>query len=129
MPDMHAILVAMSAKKSSTHTKVLKAPKVSGGDLLPTSRPDLFIVRVGTKPVVKASADQAAGPLLRKVGRALARPGVSHETVFGVTPKRNFYAYSLDPTDPTRMVREDAAGNKTVGRMANGSFRKAPPAA
>ena len=96
---------------------------------MPTSRPDLFIVRVGAATVSRAPADQAAVPLLRKVARALAKPGVSREAVFGAAPKRNFYAYSLDPSDPTRMVREDAQGNKTVGRMVNGAFRKLVAAA
>jgi len=94
-----------------------------------TSRPDLFLVRVGTKPVTEAPADQAAGPLLRKVGRALAKPGVSREAVFGAAPKHNFYVYSLDPTDANRMIREDVAGNRTVGRMVNGAFRKIAVAA
>lgn len=118
----------MASKKSSADSKN-RTVKVSGGRLLPTSRPDLFIVRVGTKPVTEVAPDQTAVPLLRKAGRALLKPGVSRESVFGSAPKQNFYAYSLDPADPTRMVREDAAGNKTVGRMINGTFRKVANAA
>lgn len=93
-----------------------------------TSRADLFLVRVGAKPV-ETPADQAAGPLLRKIGKALSRPGVSREAVFGRAPKHNFFVYSLDPTDPNRMIREDVAGNRTVGRMVNGAFRKVAVAA
>jgi hypothetical protein len=112
----------MPAKKSSapsTHKVTVR-----GGKLMATSRADLFLVRVGTKPVTETPADQTAGPLLRKVGKALSRPGVSREAVFGRAPKENFFVYSLDPTDPKRMIREDAAGNRTVGRMVNGAFRK-----
>lgn len=119
----------MASKKPQAPNSPPARPRVSGGQLLSTSRPDLFIVRVGAKPVDKMPADQAAVPLLRKTGRALAKPGVSRASVFGAQPKQNFYAYSLDPTDPTRMVREDAAGNKSVGRMINGSFRKLVAAA
>lgn len=97
---------------------------VPEGDLLATSRPGLFILRVGAKPVAQAPADQAAAPLLRQVGRALDKPGVSRQSVFGPAPRKDFFAYSLDPADPSRMIREDAAGNKTVGRMVEGSFRK-----
>lgn len=102
---------------------------VHGGRLLATSRPDVFVVRVGSKAITETPADQTAGPLLKKVGKALSKPGVRREAVFGAQPKQNFYAYSLDPTNPSRMVREDAAGNKTVGRMVNGAFRKLNPAA
>jgi hypothetical protein len=119
----------MAVNKPSAHTKARTEVKVSGGVLLPTSRPDLYLLRVGAHPAKKAPADQAAGPLLRKVGRALAKPGVDRETVFGASPKRTAYAYSLDPTNPTRMVREDSAGNKTIGRMVNGAFRKISAAA
>jgi hypothetical protein len=117
----------MAAKKSNAHS----AHKVTvrGGKLMATSRADLFLVRVGAQPVTKTPEDQEAGPLLRKVGRALSRPGVSREAVFGKAPKSNFFVYSLDPSDPNRMIREDAAGNRTVGRMVNGAFRKVAAAA
>lgn len=94
-----------------------------GARLLSTCHPDLFLVRIGNK-VTETPADQEAGPLLLKVGKALSKPGVRREAVFGTQPKKNFYAYSLDPTDPTRMVREDAEGNKSIGRMVDGKFRK-----
>ena len=94
-----------------------------GARLITTSRSDLFLVRIGD-PVTETPGDEQAGPLLRMVGKALSKPGVRREAVFGARPKKNFYAYSLDPTNPARMVREDADGNKTVGRMVDGKFRK-----
>lgn len=81
-------------------------------------------MRVGNEPVTETPADQLAGPLLQKLGKALSKPGISRVAVFGPNPKRTAYAYSLDPSDPVRMIREDAAGNRTVGRMTNGIFRK-----
>jgi hypothetical protein len=109
-----------SAKRSQAKTKV----SVTGGRLLATSREDLYLVRVGIKPVTETPADQLAGPLLQRLGKALSKPGISRDAVFGASPKRNAYAYSVDPSNVERVIREDAAGNRTVGRMTNGVFRK-----
>jgi hypothetical protein len=111
----------MTAANRST-----EKPKVSvkGGRLLATSCADLYLVLVGTNAVTETAADQLAGPLIRKLGKGLSKPGISRDAVFGPNPKRNAYAYSVDPTNPERMIREDAAGNRTVGRMINGVFRK-----
>ena len=83
---------------------------------------------VETDPVsevpVETPADQLAGPLLRKLAKALSRPGIRREVVFGANPPPRFFAYSLDPTDSERMIRENAAGQREVGRMVNGRFRK-----
>ena len=111
--------MATPTKKSSAAVSV----SGRGARLLSTSRSDLFIVRVGGR-VAKTPPDQTAGPLLRKVGRALSQPGIRREAVFGQAPKKTFYAYSLDPTNVERMIREDGEGNKTVGRMVDGKFRK-----
>lgn len=97
---------------------------VTGGRLLTTSRADLYLVRVGIEPVTETPADQLAGPLLRRLGKALSKPGISRDAVFGAKPRRNAYAYSVDPNNPKQMIREDAAGNRSVGRMTNGVFRK-----
>lgn len=85
--------------------------------------------RPALEAVSHVGSDPMAGPLLRRVGRALAKPGLPREAVFGLNPSRNFFAYALDPSNPSRMVREDATGNKTVGRMINGVFRKLPSVA
>jgi hypothetical protein len=116
-----------TTKKKRVHAVDVKVTG-RGARLITTSRPDLFLIRVGSR-VTETPADQAAGPLLRKVGKALSKPGVRREAVFGTQPKKNFYAYSLDPTNPARMVREDAEGNKTVGHMVDGKFRKVAVAA
>lgn len=107
-----------------TDTHVRLVLEVSQGRVLPTSMPDLFIVRLGDPPVVETPKDQMAGPILRKLRPALAKTGIAREAVFGRAPKKNFFVYSLDPTDANRIIREDAAGQKTVGRMVNGRFHK-----
>lgn len=70
------------------------------------------------------AADVVAAPMLRRLWRVLGTPGIAREVVFGANPPPNFYAYSLDPTNPERIVRERADGHKELGRMSNGRFRK-----
>ncbi|WP_299785392.1 hypothetical protein [Ramlibacter sp.] len=101
-------------KKIPVHTQ--------GGTLPPTQRLDAFsmLLKVHDTP-----ADQRAAPLLRKFGRALSRPGISRQAVFGLNPSPRFFVYSVDPVNPDRLIRENCEGHKEVGRMVNGRFRKA----
>jgi hypothetical protein len=72
----------------------------------------------------EAAADVVAAPVLRRLWRVLGTPGILREVVFGANPPPNFFAYSLDPSNPERFVRERADGHKELGRMFNGKFRK-----
>jgi hypothetical protein len=36
---------------------------------------------------------------------------------------KRVFAYSVDPADTTKIVREDASGKTSVGRLVNGRFR------
>lgn len=67
--------------------------------------------------------DQTASELVPKIGKALRKPGIAREAVFGREPKANVVAYWLDPTDVTKIMRVSADGTKTIGRMTRGSFR------
>jgi hypothetical protein len=69
----------------------------------------------------KAPKDESAR-LLAAAGSALARPGISRSAVFG-EGRKNVFAYSLDPQDPTRFIRESQDGTRRVGKMVNGKFR------
>lgn len=60
--------------------------------------------------------------VLAAAGRALARPGISRASVFG-NGNKNVYAYSLDPQDSTRFIREARDGTRRVGKMVNGKFK------
>jgi hypothetical protein len=64
---------------------------------------------------------QSAGQLLRKLGRALSRPGLPRSSVF--TGATGVFAYSSDPEDPSRLVREAKDGTRTVGVWRGGRFR------
>lgn len=86
----------------------------------------MFIVRVGKDHVgtAKVASDQAANTLLPKMGKAFSRPGVDRQSVFQSNSGKTVYAYSMDPRDPSRIIKEDQSGKQTIGRMAtNGTFR------
>lgn len=90
-----------------------------------TPRGDMVIVRIGGEVATKtAPADQKAKFLLVKFGRALSKPGVSRTEVFGAGKSaKTVYAYSLDPKDPTMIIREDAQGKRAHGKVVDGTFK------
>lgn len=73
---------------------------------------------------------ESSESLAEKAGKALSKPGLSRESVFGTVAKGGrhaIYAYSVLPSDPTKIVRESFDGQKTIGRVVGGSFRKLVP--
>ncbi|MEY4748615.1 MAG: hypothetical protein RIQ60_829 [Pseudomonadota bacterium] len=60
---------------------------------------------------------------MRKACRALNRPGLPKASVF--TGSRDIYAYSVDPTDLTVLIRESQDGRREAVRLVNGRFVKA----
>lgn len=59
--------------------------------------------------------------LLRRLGRALRKPGLARSSVFTGAP--GVYAYSVHPDNPALLIREDESGTQTVGVIRNGRFR------
>ena len=96
---------------------------------IPTLNDQLFLVRLGagnaksdTSPATLEDGERARA-MLMKAGKALNKPGISRETVFGLGAGRGISAYSVYPADPTMVVRESADGRKTIGRLVSGRFR------
>ena len=58
--------------------------------------------------------------LLGKVGTGLNLPGIKPTVVF---KSKDVFAYSIDPTNPNRIVRHSSAGKRTVGRLVDGRFK------
>lgn len=89
-----------------------------------TPRSDLLVVRLGN-PGTKRSVAQGetASSLVGKIAKAIRKPGISRDVVFRSTIGKRVYAYSVSPSDLTKIVREDSAGVKTIGRLVNGRFR------
>lgn len=89
-----------------------------------TPNPDLVVVRTGkvVKRVKVSPSEQAFG-VLKRVAKAMKKPGTNRASVFASTSGKPVFAYFLYSKDPTKVVREDAAGRQTVGRLVGGRFR------
>jgi hypothetical protein len=87
-------------------------------------RNGVYLIETRKTPRRRVPVTETTAALARKLGRALNKPGISREAVFGKTKgRRAVYAYSVHPDDPTKLVRESVDGKCTVGRMIDGKFR------
>ncbi len=93
---------------------------------------DLVLVRTAQpkKRVASTRAADRATVLVHKVANALQKPGILKSAVFRGSNSTKIFAYSVDPTDPSRVIREAADGTRRVGRLgADGKFKVADKAA
>jgi hypothetical protein len=71
----------------------------------------------------KLRRGEDAATLIKKLARALSKPGLPRKSVFRGNLKKVF-AYSAHPTNASLLVREAADGTQVVGKIgANGRFR------
>jgi hypothetical protein len=89
-----------------------------------TPRPDLVVVKIG-RPESKetVSVREKASTLVASLVKATRKPGTSRDRIFNSSVGKRVFAYSVDPGDTTKIVREDASGKRSVGRLVNGRFR------
>ena len=95
------------------------------GRALPSLDKEVVLVRVGKakRPPRSSKRSDEAEVIVRKLGKALSKPGISKQAVFrGHTPGKVF-AYSTYPEDVTKVVREAADGTRTIGRVVGRKFR------
>lgn len=99
------------------------------GTRIPTLNDDLVLVRLNAANAAPAALDptERADAMVLKAGKALNKPGIRRESVFGSGSGRGISAYSVYPQDPSLVVRESADGLKTLGRLVGGRFRAVPP--
>lgn len=89
-----------------------------------TPRADLLVVKIGDRRrQADVPARERASGVLDRVARAIARPGVDRARIFQGSAGKRVYAYSIATEDPSKVVREDASGRKTLGRFVDGRFR------
>lgn len=106
----------------STHKKLTVVIDGKQMKAIRTPRVDVFIVHPGGG-ANSAPKDQSAKNLLPQLGKAMSKAGIKREAVFRSGSSRNVYAYSMNPANPEQLVREDAQGKRTVGRMVDGRFK------
>lgn len=99
------------------------------GTRIPTLNDDLVLVRLGAaaRDPARLGPGERAGALVLKAGKALSKPGISRQSVFGAGSGAGISAYSVYPQDPTKVVRESADGSKMIGRLVGGRFRPVGP--
>lgn len=111
---------------------LVKSESVKGKRRLPestehrvaTPRADLIVVRLGkSKSGAVLRETEKSSALIEGIAKATREPGIRREVVFKSRRGRPIYAYSVYPTDVTKIVREDAQGQKTLGRFVGGEFR------
>jgi hypothetical protein len=92
-----------------------------------TPRPDLVVVKIGRpKPEPAVAEIEKASTLVANLIKAMRKPGTSREKVFSSSLGKQVFAYSVDPKDTTKIIREDASGKTRVGRFLNGRFQALP---
>jgi hypothetical protein len=106
---------AKSRSKLEVRVRGSRTP-LFGDQLVMVLRGERFQFERAAKP------SESANALVKKVGSALKKPGIPSSAVF---PRRNreVFAYSVDPRDPRRIVRQSATGEKTIGRLVDGHFK------
>jgi hypothetical protein len=91
---------------------------------LPTPRPDLFVVKIGDRyRKFSASPKEQTAGILARLAKAIATPGADRTRLFQSSSGKPVYAYFIHAEDPTKIVREDASGRQTIGRLVGGRFR------
>jgi len=68
-------------------------------------------------------AKEQASKLIADLAKAIGKRGTSRDPIFRSKIGKPVFACSIYPKDTSKIVREDANGNKTVGRLMNGRFR------
>jgi hypothetical protein len=92
------------------------------GEIVACVGKNFVLVKTSRSSAAAKPPKDESSRLLAVAGRALARPGISRDSVFG-NGHKNVYAYSLDPQDPTRFIREAQDGTRRIGKMVNGKFK------
>jgi hypothetical protein len=95
------------------------------GKRIPGLDKELTMVRTGPsrKAEFAIRRPDEADKMIRRVGKALNKPGIRKVAIFQSPVAGKIFAYSVDPFDTTKVVREAADGTKRVGRVVAGKFK------
>lgn len=111
-----------AASKQRSNRKTISASTVERR--LSTPNPNLVVIKIGPRSETsEGPPPEGAASVIAKLANVIRRPGTSRSQVFRSGSGRRVYAYSAYTVDPSMLVREDAAGRKTIGRFVNGRFR------
>ncbi len=113
-----------SVNNASVAVQSLAKAAEFGEHRVATPRADLVVVRFGKSRAGGALREtEKSGALIDGIAKATRKPGISRDIVFKARKGKRVYAYSVFPSDVTKIVREDAKGRKTIGRLVQGEFK------
>lgn len=81
----------------------------------------------GTNSSDSSAVRESSGKLISSLWKMSQKRGIKRDTIFRKNAPRKIYAYYVLSSDPSKMVREDAKGEKLIGRVTNGKFRVLKP--
>lgn len=122
-------MAAASAKKVQKKVTGKPVTAVPGFVLVKSVKPSWASAKVAK---VARSGPSPGSPsslcaLLPRVASAFRHPGIDKTVVFkGRSGK--VYAYSIDPSDPSRVIRMSSDGTRAVGKLVGEKFVVAKPA-
>jgi hypothetical protein len=101
------------------------------GGLQPDRPERKAILKTGTRKMPRATGLEAhrgngkdrVGDILARLAKAISKPGIDRAHIFRSESGKPVYAYFVSSEDPSKIVREDVLGRRTVGRLAGGRFR------
>jgi hypothetical protein len=104
-------------RSSKISTAQLRAAKALGDDFV--------MVRVSATPARgPVPVAESAKALVTKAAVAMKKPGIDKASVFRGAKAKKVYAYSVLPSDVTKVVRESVDGVRHIGRFGvDGRFR------
>lgn len=70
----------------------------------------------------------SGGQYVTKAAHVLSKSGLARSAVFKEIRTGPIYAYSVNPADPSKLIRESRDSSTRVGRLVNGKFRVAKAA-
>ncbi len=118
-------MTKMSADKTKSSSQAaLSATQFRNAKQLPLGNGFVLVqVANGQYGRVVPAADNAQA-LVAKAAAALKRPGIDKSSVFRGAKPDKVFAYSVLPSDTTKVVRESSDGSKRIGRLGvNGRFK------
>lgn len=104
-------------------------PKTEPGRSVPerrvaTPNPNLQVVKTGDRyREARVQSKEPASRVIARVEKVISKPGADRTRLFRSTSGKPVFAYFVHSNDPTMVVREDEAGQQTIGRFSGGRFR------
>ncbi len=92
-------------------------------DRTATPGADLFDRLGKSKTGATLREAETSGALIDGLIKATRKSGSRRDIVFRPSKDKRVCAYSICPGDATKIVREDANGKTTLGRLVDGKFK------